>query len=163
MVLPMKVTRNTPQQLIIANSPWLIGLLLTGFILIFVAVGLFLLSEGVWAGLVFAVFGGGIGFGAFAAFVRRVQLILDRPSDTITLRARSLFGYSEVQHKLSSLSRADLESTTSSKGTTLYRPTLILDQGMSAGAHPIIQAFTNTSGPGRVVDAINNWLPGTRS
>jgi len=90
MVLPMKVTRNTPQQLIIANSPWLIGLLLTGFILIFVAVGLFLLSEGVWAGLVFAVFGGGIGFGAFAAFVRRVQLILDRPSDTITLRARSV-------------------------------------------------------------------------
>ena len=158
MVLPMKVTRDTPQQLIIANSPWLIGIFLIGFILIFVAVGLLLLSEGIWAGLLFSLVGGGLGFGAFAAFVRRVQLILDRPSDTITIRVRSLFGFSEVQHSLSNLSRAVLETTTSSKGNTLYRPTLILDKGMSAGSHPVVHAYANTTGPRRMVDAINSWL-----
>lgn len=158
MVLPMKVTRNTPEQLIIADTPWLIGSFLIGFILIFVAIGLFLISESVWAGMLFALAGGGIGFGAFAAFVRRVQLILDRPSDTITLRARSLFGFSEIQHSLSNLSRAVLETTTSSKGSTLYRPTLILDSGMSTGTHPIVNAYTNTTGPRRTVTAINTWL-----
>jgi len=158
MVLPMKATRNTPEQLIIADTPWLIGVLMIGFILIFVAIGLLLMSDGVWAGLAFALVGGGLGFGAFAAFVRRVQVILDRPSDTITLRARSLLGFTEVTHSLSNLSRAVLETTTSSKGSTLYRPTLILDKGMSTGAHPVVNAYTNTTGPRRTVDAINTWL-----
>ncbi len=158
MVLPMKVARNTPDQLIIAHTPWLIGFFLIIFILIFVAVGLFTMSETLIGGLFFALMGGGIGFAAFAAFVRRIQLVLDRPSDTITIRTRSLFGFKEVQHALSSLSHAVLESTTSSKGNTLYRPTLILDQGMSAGPHPLTNAYTNATGPGLVVDAINTWL-----
>jgi len=162
MVLPMKVTRNTQDQLIIAHTPWLIGLLLIAFILIFVAAGLFTMSETLIGGLFFALMGGGIGFGAFAAFVRRIQLILDRPSDTITIRTRSLFGFTEIQHALSSLSHAVLESTTSSKGSTLYRPTLILDRGMSAGPHPLTKAYTNTAGPGLVVNAVNMWLETNR-
>ncbi len=115
MVLPMKVTRDTPDQLIISNSPWLIGLMLIIFILIFVAVGLLLITEDFWVGLLFAGFGGGIGFGAFVAFVRRVQLILDRP-------------------------------------------TLVLTGGMSTGTHPILNAYTNGTGPHRMVAAINTWL-----
>ncbi len=158
MVWSMKVTRNTPDQLIIDDIPWLIGIFLIVFTLIFVTIGLFLLSEVLLFGLAFGLIGGGVGFGAFTAFVRRVQLILNRPLDSITIRTRSLFGYCEVRHDLSSLSRAVLETTTSSKGATLYRPTLMLDKGMSAGAHPIVTSYTNTGGPRRMVDAINRWL-----
>jgi hypothetical protein len=159
MVLPMKVTRDTPDQLVISNSPWLIGLMLIIFILIFVGVGLFVMTtEEFWIGLLFAGFGGGIGFGAFVAFVRRVQLILDRSTNSVTLRARSLLGFSEVRYSLSDLARAELDTTTGSKGGTLYRPVLVLTGGMSAGTHPILNAYTNGTSPHAMVAAINTWL-----
>jgi len=158
MIPPMKVTRNTPDQLIVADTPWLIAIMLVFFILIFSGVGLFLIAEGVWAGLMFVIVGAGMGVPAFAIFVRRVQLIFDRPAQAITQRTRSMFAYQEVQHELANLSHAILETTIGSKGTVLYRPTLVLDAGMSAGNMPIVEVYTNTSAPKRMVDAINTWL-----
>ena len=89
----MKVTRDTPNQLIIANTPWFIGIMLVIFNLAFVGSGIFLMStggEGIWFGLIFALGGGGLGFGAFCAFVRRVQIILDRRKDSILIRRQSV-------------------------------------------------------------------------
>lgn len=161
----MKVTRNTPNQLILSDTPWFIGITLVFFILIFVGLGLFLTTEGgeaILFGLIFALGGGGLGFGAFCAFVRRVQVVLDRDKDKILIRRQSVFGYDAVEHVLSNLSHAEIESTTSrsSKGSsTLYRPVLILNEGMSAGRHPIVDAFSNGRGAHRLVEAVNNWLP----
>lgn len=154
----MRVIRNTPEQLILANRPWLLGVMLILFILIFVGSGLAMILDGEWPGLILAGLGGGIGVIAFAAFVRRVQVILDRTAGTVTLRRRSVFGYSQVVHRLSHLREAVLEATASSKGGTLYRPVLVLDGGMSAGRHPIVQSYTNGSGPQRLTDAVNAWL-----
>lgn len=154
----MKVTRNTPDQLIVADNPWLIGVMLIFFILIFVGAGMAVMLQGEMLGLIFALGGGGGGLAAFGAFVRRVQVILDRPSDSITIRVRSLLGFSEVRHKLSDLSEVILESTTSSKGSTLYRPTMVLNKGMSAGTHPIVNTYANTGGAAHIVKAVNGWL-----
>ncbi len=162
MLASMKVTRNTPDQLILANTPWFLGTALILFIMAFVAPGLLIMYDGVWQGSIFAIAGGGMGCIAFAVFVRRTQLILDRPGDNITMRWRSVFGFKEVRHKLSNLARAELESTQSSKGGTLYRPVLILSQGMSAGTHPIIPSYTNSNGPRRLVDSVNGWLANAR-
>ena len=161
----MKVTRNTPSQLILSNTPWFIGITLVFFILAFVGAGVFLASEGgegILFGIFFALFGGGMGFGAFCAFVRRVQVILDRNNNSILIRRQSVFGYDAVEHELSHLSHAETESTTSrsDNGTsTLYRPVLILDEGMSAGRHPIVEAYSSGRGAQRLVDAVNDWLP----
>ena len=161
----MKVTRNTPNQLILSNTPWFIGITLVLFILAFVGAGVFMASEGgegILFGIFFALFGGGLGFGAFCAFVRRVQVILDRDKNSITIRRQSVFGYEQVEHVLSNLSHAETESTTSrsDNGTsTLYRPVLILDEGMSAGRHPIVEAYSSGRGAHRLVDAVNDWLP----
>lgn len=162
MLPPMKITRDTPDQLIIADVPWLLGIGLIIFILTFAGIGLAVFLQGEWMGLLFLLIGGGIGLLAFAAFVRRVQVICDRVAGTVTIRRKSLFGYSEVQHDLRHLSKAVLESTTGSKGGTLYRPVLVLDGGMSKGRHPIVEAYTNMSGPGRAVDAVNSWLGAAR-
>ena len=116
----MRVTRNHPDQLILSDTPWFIAIMLSLFILVFVGVGVALVLDGIWAGLIFALGGGGIGAVVFVAFVRRVQVIFDVSSDTITIRRRSVLGYSEVQHKLSNCSGAVLEHTASSKGGTLY-------------------------------------------
>ncbi|WP_170359972.1 hypothetical protein [Ruegeria arenilitoris] len=161
----MKVTRNTPNQLILSDTPWFIGITLVLFILIFVGVGLFLMTEGgeaILFGLIFALGGGGLGFGAFCAFVRRVQVILDRDKDSIVIRRHSVFGYDAVEHMLSNLSHAEIETTISrsNKGSsTLYRPVLILDKGMSEGRHPIVEAYSSGRGAHRLVDAVNEWLP----
>ncbi|MEW2918169.1 hypothetical protein AB1A64_13935 [Ruegeria sp. ANG10] len=161
----MKVTRNTSNQLILSDTPWFIGITLVLFILIFVGLGLFLMTEGgeaILFGLIFALGGGGLGFGAFCAFVRRVQVILDRDKDSIVIRRHSVFGYDAVEHKLSNLSHAEIETTISrsNKGSsTLYRPVLILDKGMSAGRHPIVEAYSSGRGAHRLVDAVNEWFP----
>ncbi|WP_170507359.1 hypothetical protein [Ruegeria arenilitoris] len=161
----MKVARNTPNQLILSDTPWFIGITLVLFILIFVGLGFFLMTDGgeaILFGLIFALGGGGLGFGAFCAFVRRVQVILDRDKDSIVIRRQSVFGYDAVEHVLSNLSHAEIESTISrsNKGSsTLYRPVLILNKGMSAGRHPIVEAYSSGRGAHRLVDAVNEWLP----
>ena len=154
----MKITRNTPDQLIVANVPWVLGTAMILFILIFVGTGLGLVFSGEWFGIFFALIGGGLGFAAFAAFVQRVQVIFDVTSDAIIMRRRSVFGYQQVQHKLSDLEAAELEETTGSKGGRMYRPVLVLKSGMSKGRHPVIESYTNTRGPRRMVEAINSWL-----
>ncbi|WP_170608450.1 hypothetical protein [Ruegeria arenilitoris] len=161
----MKIRRNTPDQLILADTPWFIGIMLIIFIMAFVGPGILLMSTGgenIWFGLIFALGGGGLGFGAFCVFVRRVQVILDRNKDSVLIRRQSVFGYQAVEHKLSNLSHAELESTTSTREgrtSTLYRPVLVLDNGISAGRHPIVEVFTNGSGSHRMVSAVNDWLP----
>ncbi|WP_424977764.1 hypothetical protein [Leisingera sp. S232] len=161
----MKITRNTPEQLILSDTPWLFGIMLVLFILAFVGAGFGLASAGgenIFFGLFFALMGGGMGFAGLCIFVRRVQVILDRPGGSIVIRRQSIFGYSKVEHRLADLSHAEVESTTSrSSGRTrmLYRPVLILDGGMSAGRHPVVEAYTNGRGPQRLSDAINAWLP----
>jgi hypothetical protein len=161
----MKVTRNTPNQLILSNTPWFIGITLVLFVLCFVGAGLFMASEGgegILFGIFFAVFGGGMGFGAFCVFVRRVQVILDRSQDSIVIRRQSIFGYDSVEHELSNLSHAEVETTNSSRDRTtskMHRPVLILEKGMSAGRHPIVESYVSGHGAQRLVDAVNDWLP----
>ncbi|KIC12420.1 hypothetical protein RA19_01965 [Leisingera sp. ANG-M1] len=161
----MKITRSTPEQLILADTPWLIGIMLVFFILTFAGAGLGMLSQGgdlIWPGLIFTLVGGGMGALAFCLFVRRVQVIFDRPGGRIVIRRQSVFGYSETEHRLADLSHAEVETTPSrreGRTRTLYRPVLVLDGGMSAGCHPVVQAFTNGRGPQRLADAINAWLP----
>lgn len=156
--MSMKLARDTPEQLIVEDTPWLLGILLTLFTLTFVGAGIGLVASGELFGLLFALGGGGIGALCLTLMVRRVQVILDRPSDALIVRTRDLLRYTEVRHALSDLSKAVLEETRGSKGNTLWRPTLILDRGMSAGAHPIVAVYTNGSSPRRMAAAINDWL-----
>ena len=162
MLPGMHVSRNTRDQLIIVDTPWVIGVLLILFVLVFVGPGLLLVANGLWQGWIFALAGGGMGVIALGVFVRRMQLILDRPSGTITIRRRSIFGFSEITHELSNLSKVKIETTTGSNGRRHFRPTLVLNQGMSAGDHPIVQAYTNSGSSQRVADAVNDWLANNR-
>lgn len=150
----MSVKRNTPDQLIVADIPWIMGIGLVAFILIFVGIGLSMVVSGEWMGLMFIFVGGGVGALCFIGFVRRVQVIFDRPSDRIIIRRRSVFGYSEDTHHLSELKGVTLEESRSSKGTLMYRPTLL----MNGDRVPIVESYTNTSGPQKLASAVEDWL-----
>ena len=96
----MKIVTDTPDLLIVEDRPVLLALGLIGFILAFVAAGLAMVLAGEWWGLLFAIFGGGMGFIAFWAFVRRVQVVFHRPEGYVELRRRNLFGGTRVRHAL---------------------------------------------------------------
>ena len=158
----MKILRNTPEQLIIEETPWVLGIMLVFFILAFVGPGLFLVTQGELIGLFFAGVGGGLGAMGLIVFVQRVQVILDTTTDEVIVRRRSVLRYDQVIHPLSQLAEAQLDMTRGSKGTLMTRPVLIFDRGPSAGLLPVVSSYTSGEGPRRMVSAINGWLQAAR-
>jgi len=154
----MKIIRDTPDQLILASVPWLMSILLTAIILIFVTVGLSLVFDGDLMGLFFAIFGGGIGAACFVAFVRRVQVIFDRRQQTFTIRRRTVFGYKENTRALGDVDHALIEHTTNSDGQRLDRPTLVMRRGGGDLRMPIVTTYSNSNRSSDIVEAINRWM-----
>lgn len=154
----MKVTTHTPDLLIVEDRPVALALALIVFILMFVGAGLVMMLSGLWWGLLFALGGGGIGFVAFWAFVRRVQLVFHRPAGWVELRRRNLFGGSRVRHTLAEIDRAVIEESESSENGTTYRVALVIDHGQSAGRHPVTLAYSSGDGHHRAAETINTWL-----
>ncbi|MCK0150385.1 hypothetical protein MWU54_10150 [Marivita sp. S6314] len=154
----MKVTRDTDTQLILANTPWLLSLGLVLFMLVFVGAGVLRMSDTLLGGMVMLI-AGSIGGAVFLlAFVRRTQLILDRHSGLVTLRRRSLLGYSEKTFDLDDLSHAVTQDSRSKNNSGTRRAALMFHKGPDKGTHPITIVYTNTKGPVRAVDAINRWM-----
>lgn len=159
----MKITSDTHDLLVIDDRPLLLGIALSIFILIFVGVGLAVLLDGVWAGLIFIIVGGGLGLGAFWAFVERVQVVFHRPEAWVEFRRRNIFGGQRVRHGLNEIDHAEVEETSSSEGGSLWRVVLVIAEGQSMGRHPVTLAFSNGSEHHVIADAINRWLAAARA
>lgn len=155
----MRIVRNTPEQLILRSVPWVIAIILSGFLLAVVGFGLKSLFEGhrqdaFWGLLAIPLF-----LSIFiVAFVRRDDLILDRSRNLLELRHSTFRGRTKVQHRLEHLERAKLESSRTSKGGKTYRIALVLNGGMDAGTHPVTPVYVSGNGAKRGVEAINAWL-----
>jgi hypothetical protein len=154
----LKISRNTPDQLILDKQPWFIALLLGFIVLAFVGGGLGLMVSGdplqgfvliVSTTLILSLF--------FWAFVRRNQLILDRHSGTLTHRRRTLLGYRKTVHELHHLDRAMVE-TSSGDDSDTYRMSYVLLGGMDEGTHPFTAAYSSDAGARRAAKAVNDWL-----
>lgn len=158
----MKITTDTPELLIVEDRPVILALALVVFILIFVGTGIGLTVAGEWWGLLLALFGGGMGFAAFWAFVRRVQVVFHRPEAYVEFRRRNIFGASRVRHALAEIDRAEIEESHSSENGTTYRVVLVVERGQSAGRHPVTLAYSSGSGHHRAAQAINSWLGSER-
>ena len=152
----MRVTRNTPAQLIVEHYSTLLVLILVLFLFVPLTVGTGLLVDGNKMGWFLAAIG--LGAGALISLgIERLQVILDRPSGTLTIRRRNVRGYHETIHNLNDVDRAILETSDGSE-TEVYRATILITSGMSAGAHPLTEVYSSLRGHARVVDAINAWL-----
>ena len=154
----MKVTRETPDQLIIENNPIWLAVFISAFAMVFIAVGLFLISTEFWMGVGFTVGGIFVGVVFNLAFTRRTQVIFDRPGNLIEMRRKSLLGYSKRSWELQHLSSADVQSSRSSNNTTTYRAVMIINGGMDAGTHPLTLVYSSGSGAQNASNAINRWL-----
>lgn len=157
----MKITRDTPDQLIIEDRPWLFAVMIVFFTLVFAAVGLMLLFAGELVGLFFAGFGVAMGLAAFWAFVRRVQVVFHRPDGFVEIRRKTIFSMTSVRHDLSEVGEAIVQHTTGSKGGTLRRLALVIPHGQSAGSHPVTEAYSNIGDHNGMATRINDWLADT--
>jgi len=153
----MKVTRNTPEQLIIENNPLWLAIFISVFSLVFIGVGLATIQTETSTGIAFLLGGVVMGAGFTVAFIRRTQLILDQPRNLVELRRKSLLGYHRRSWDLHDLDRALIE-TSRSGDTNTYRAALHFDDGMDAGTHPITLVYSSGKGARRAETAINGWL-----
>ena len=120
-----------------------------------VGAGLIIVISGEWTGLLFGLAGGGMGGAAFALFVRRTQAIFHRGTGQVTIRTRSVFGFSENTHPLSEVERAEVESSRNSDGQFTHRPVLIM---LGEARVPVMDVYSSGGGATRLVAAINDWL-----
>ncbi|MEP5729033.1 MAG: hypothetical protein ABJL67_06635 [Sulfitobacter sp.] len=158
----MKVTRDTAEQLIVENNPIWLAIFVSVFGLVFVGIGLSMLSTTLGSGLLFIMGGLIIGFGFNVIFIRRTQLILDAPRDLVELRRRSWIKYTAITWQLHHLERAIVE-TSQSGDTPTHRAALVFNGGMDAGIHPMTLVYTSGRGAARAESAINRWLDSYRA
>jgi hypothetical protein len=157
----MTPVTSTPERLILRRRPWVLGLLLSAILLLFIGIGLskLLAGEVEEAGklaLLVAMFAV-----AFAVFVRQDVAIFDRPSGQIALRRAGVFGQAETLHPLDGLDHAEIgtdEGGDPDNPRTLTRPVLVYADGRKV---PMTSVFSSGAGAGNAVRAINGWLGGT--
>jgi hypothetical protein len=169
----MKIRYDTPDLLIAGETPWFIAIMLLFFTLIFVGIGMLTVSQGVWAGLIFVIVGGGLGIGAMGVFVERLQVILDAQAETLTMRSRTIFRYNETVIPLKDVIRAATESSLSGTATQetskprqrVSRLVFILHDGAGMGGtvtQPMTSVMSSGGATGNVTREINEWLKALR-
>ena len=160
----MKVTRTTPTLLIVENTPWLFALLISIMALIAVTVGIIALTTGSIIGGIVVLSVSALIFPVFLYFiVQRVQIILNTTQNTMTIRKRTLLGYTNVTHDLHDLSHAELDTNyDDDDGSQTHCPIFVLNGGMSAGKHKMTATHQSGHGPGQIVDGVNEWLTAAR-
>lgn len=157
----MKISHDTPDLLVLDDIPWIIGGMMIAFILAFLGGGMTQLLEGKAQGLLLILIGGGMGAFAFLGFVRRTQVTLNRSTQLVRLRTRTLLGYTEKIFDLPDVSRARLQ-VHYNDGTKMYRLAIEVTNGPDTGVHPVSPVYTSGSGPRRAEETINLWLKNAR-
>lgn len=158
----MRVLETTPNRLILEDRPVALAVILGLVILFLLFLALATFGESLWLGfaLLFmaALFGG-----AMVIFVRRVIVLLDRDTGTISINTTSLLGRSEATHPLAQLSRASVETqisrSTSSNGgrsATSHTHRTVLHFGSEVV--PLTMVHTAGDSADRMATAINGWL-----
>ncbi|MCI2400693.1 hypothetical protein [Aliiroseovarius subalbicans] len=158
----MKISSQTPDQLILDHKPWILGTAMIAMFVVFfgIGIGMLLASDEALIGVIFVI--ASLAPLALLVFVvTRVQVIFDRPSNTITFRRRNFRSYTTDELPLSNVTEAFIEEHTNysndSGNTTSYRPVLRLANG---GVHPLLKVYTNMGRQGFLVDHVNHWLQG---
>lgn len=161
----MEVVRNTPEQLVLKDSPWATGIGLIIFVLVLVGAGMMLWQNAAWLSVFLFLTAVVVGFIGFVIFVNRVQVFFLRPENRLLINRRSVFGKSATEHDLSQLACAVAEEYISNadRGKKLYRPTMIFRRDGEEERIPVVEVYSNERGVHELVDAINEWLPADKS
>ena len=150
----MKISRDTPDVLILDDTPWALSLSLAATVVLFAGAGL----DAAWAGDFLESLGfwgcAALLLGMLAAFARRSQLVLDRRNDTLIHRVRDIRGFAETRYPLATLTGATVQTDRESDAES-YRIILILHNHPPL---PVTPTFSGGSDARTSAQAINTWL-----
>jgi hypothetical protein len=157
----MRIESLTPDRLVLQSRPWVLGSMLTAFLLFLLSLAWGTLADEPWLAFGFALGAGLVGL-AFFAFVRRVIVILDRGAGAVVIRTAGVLGQSEATFPLSTIRSAGVEtrvstSSSSSGGRSRTHRTVLQFHG-GARPHPLTQVYSGRPGAARMAEAINQWL-----
>ena len=153
----MKIIRQTPDRLIIGQTPWRLGAALCALVLVSLALGAMLRWMGRSEGTLIAVIGGGGGLIALAICAERLRMELDARANAFILHRRRGLRRSEMRHALSDLSCAVLEEDRGDPARPRYSTTVVFSRGIGAGRYPL----TDRARPeiaAEVIETVNLWL-----
>lgn len=169
----MRITLETDDRLIAEEKPWFIAVMLSFGLLLFVGLGLLIMSVTLLGALVMAGIGGSLCLAALCIFVERLQIILDATDGIVTLRSRTLLRHREDILALDDLLRATGESTLSGGDASadparlrlqVFRPSFVLRDGAGGTVlRPITEIYDSSPASGKLVRVINAWLERQRA
>ncbi|WP_208348203.1 hypothetical protein [Pseudaestuariivita rosea] len=160
----MKITRDTPEQLILDYTPWIFAIGISAVTLAVTGVGISNILQGDLKGFFPLIIGGLTGGLLFVFFVERTQAIFDKTTGHVTLRRRTVFRYDQVQFDLADIDQAVLqrqkrvEQKRFQSDMYLYRPAIEIGKDQDKGVYPLREVYGDDKGPQDIVDRINQWL-----
>ena len=153
----MKIVENTADRLHLASTPWFVGLLGVGMVLLGVNFGFRVLGgsetqDNAILGVLACI---GMGAGLLIFFARRDDVVLDRVEGRVTMKHRTILGKpAQVQYPLAEVARALVQSNNDGESNT-HRPALELTTGRR---EPITPVYSSGKGARTACDTINVWL-----
>lgn len=151
----MRITVDTPERLVITDRPLILAVALSATLLILIGLAMASAVAGAWTGAAILLFPAAVIAGIAAIFIRRCDLILDRPSSTAKLHTSTLLGKTWLSWPLSDVAGATVQSTRGEESGMTYRPVLVLTGGRT---QPLTVVYTSGQGASRAVGAIERWL-----
>ncbi len=153
----MHIKLDTPERLVLTDRPMVLAISLSTVLVILIgfAMAAAAQGEGTVAAILLAVTA--VVAGIAAVFIRRCDLILDRPSATVHLHSSTLLGKSWLNWPLSDVTGATVQSSRNEDSGITHRPALTLTNGLT---HPLTPVYTSGQGANRTVAAIQRWLTG---
>lgn len=153
----MKITRNTPDLLVIDHYPLLLTLALGGFMLLFAGVAFDGLRMGNWFLVVLMLVLSVALWFVIRIAATRVRLVFDRGTGLLTIRQKSTKGLQEWRHPLDTIGQARVATQQGESDT--YRLEIHFASGMDAGfAHPVTESFSSDTRTHTAAKVINTWL-----
>jgi len=155
----MQVLENSHDRLVVEDRPVLLGCLLAIAILVPTGVGLAMLTAGNLAGL-WLLLGAAFLAIPFVVFLRRVRVIFDRGTGSVTLRSASLLGESEQRLSLADIRKVGVETSVSRQTTPggsvsrTHRAVLYL----ADSTVPLTEVYSGGDGAARIAEVITLWL-----
>ncbi len=162
----MKISKNTPDLMVIDDRPWFIGLFLIGFIAIFASIGATMLYSGLLGGVFMLLIAGAI-FTGFYFLVERTQLVLDASAGKLEIRKKSMRRMKRDKYALKELRHTTVDSRTSSSSsgnsTKTSRLVLVFNGENGETDTPLTAAYTSGGAAERISPVVNAWLEAVKS
>ncbi|QBF29968.1 hypothetical protein [Thalassococcus sp. S3] len=159
----MKITRDTPDQLILEHRNFAYVLPAGIVTLLFFWLLMLMTTQGFELRALLIV-----GLASVAAFVvtlflpERSQLILDTSTGLAEHRRKTPFGYRSINYDLSDIDQIGIERSFTSQGNPAYRARLEVGRGMSAGQHLLTRGFDLAEASLSDLQRANEWLDAVR-